>query len=74
MQLQECRESVPALFEGLGKAGALVSDFDYDKPAGSGDINITFDVQFPLTLGTAAFAALLENQPGVLGFQIHQPF
>ena len=72
--LQESRESVPALFESLGQAGALVSDFDYDKPAGSGNINLTFIVQFPEKLGTGGLAALLEGQPGVLGIQIHQPY
>jgi putative Mg2+ transporter-C (MgtC) family protein len=72
--LAESTESVPALFEGLGKAGALVSDFDFDKPPGSGNINLTFEVQFPIAFGTAALVTLLEAQPGVLGIQVRQPF
>ena len=70
----EDRESVPVLFGALGKAGVLVSDFDYGKLAGSGNINLTFEVQFPDKLGTPSLVALLENQPGVLGIQVHQPF
>ena len=70
----EGRESVPVLFGALGKAGVLVSDFDYDKLAGSGNFNLTFEVQFPDKLGTPSLVALLEDQPGVLGIQVHQPF
>jgi putative Mg2+ transporter-C (MgtC) family protein len=72
--LEESKETVPALFGCLGKAGALVSDFDYDKPAGSGHINLTFDVQFPQNLGTPSLVTLLEQQPGVLGITIRQPY
>lgn len=66
-------ESVPGLFECLGKAGALVSDFEFEKPPG-GATSLTFEVQIPVTLGTAALVALLEAQPGVAGLQVHQPF
>lgn len=65
---------VPALMEGLGGAGALVSDFDFEKPPDSANISVTFDVQFPVELGTEALIALLEAQPGVLGIQVRHPY
>lgn len=72
--LAEATESVPALFGDLGQAGALVADFDFDKPAGSGNINLTLDVQFPVKLGIPGLITLLEAQPGVLGIQVRQPY
>ena len=72
--LAEGAGGVPALMEGLGGAGALVSDFDFEKRPDSGDINVTFEVQFPVQLGTGALIALLEAQPGVLGIQVRQPY
>jgi putative Mg2+ transporter-C (MgtC) family protein len=72
--LAEATESVPALFEGLNQAGALVSDFDFEKTPGSANVNLTFDVQFPTGLGTSALITLLQAQPGVLGIQVRQPY
>ena len=72
--LTDASAGVPALMEGLGRAGALVSDFDFEKPPGSGSSSVTFDVQFPVELGTAALINLLEAQPGVLGIQVRQPY
>ena len=72
--LAESTESIPALFEILGRAGALVSDFDFEKNPGSGNIGLTFEVQFPTGLGTTALITLLEAQPGVLGIQVRQPY
>lgn len=70
----EGAESIPALFAGLAKAGAQASDFDFDKTPDSGNINISFEVEFPNALGTSAFINLLEAQPGVLGIQVRQPY
>ena len=59
--------------DGLNGAGATVSDFDFERPPG-GCTRLTFEVQFPVELGTAALVALLEAHPGVDGIQVHQPF
>jgi len=72
--LADATGSVPGLMDVLGKAGALVSDFDFDKPPDTGSSSITFDLQFPAELGTAALITLLEAQPGVLGIQVRQPY
>jgi putative Mg2+ transporter-C (MgtC) family protein len=72
--LAEATESVPALFADLVKAGAQVSDYDFEKPPEGGSLKITFDVEFPNELGTLALIALLEAQPGVKGIQLRQPF
>lgn len=69
--LTEGAEAVPGLFECLGRTGALVSDFEFDKPPG-GVATLTFEVRIPVDLGTAALVSLLEAQPGVAGLQIHQ--
>jgi len=72
--LADASGSVPNLMEALGGAGALVSDFDFDKPPDTGSSSVTFDLQFPAGLGTAALITLLEAQPGVLGIQVRQPY
>lgn len=73
VNLDEGRETIPALFQGLSQAGALVSDFEFEKSPNSGSISITFEVQFSAELGTAALISLLEAQPGVVGIQVRQP-
>jgi putative Mg2+ transporter-C (MgtC) family protein len=66
--------NVPALLAGMDKGGAVVTDFEYEKPPDHGDLKLSFDVQFPNALGTSALITLLEAQPGVHGIQIRQPF
>jgi putative Mg2+ transporter-C (MgtC) family protein len=65
-------EAIPRLFTNLGKGQAVVTEYDFEKRPGDGNARITFEVEFPNGLGTAALITLLESQPGVTGIQIHQ--
>jgi len=73
LQLAGAGEGMPVLFAALVRAGAQVSDFDFEKPPGGGSLKVAFDVEFPNELGTPALIALLEAQPEVLGIQVRQP-
>jgi putative Mg2+ transporter-C (MgtC) family protein len=64
-------EAIPRLFTSLGKGQAVVAEYDFEKGPGDGNARITFEVEFPHVLGTAALITLLESQPGVTGIQIH---
>jgi putative Mg2+ transporter-C (MgtC) family protein len=72
--LDEGAAAVPALFAALSQAGARVSDFEFEKPPQGGPINIAFELQFPDQLGTAGLVTLLEDQAGIQGIQIRQPY
>ncbi len=65
-------EAIPRLFTALGKGQAVVTEYDFEKRPGESNSRITFEVEFPNVLGTAALITLLESQPGVSGIQIHQ--
>jgi putative Mg2+ transporter-C (MgtC) family protein len=67
-------DTIPGLLEQLGQGGAVVLDFDFDKPVDGGNLKLSFDVEFPNVLGTPALISLLQAQPSVEGFQIRQAF
>jgi putative Mg2+ transporter-C (MgtC) family protein len=75
LHLDQDREGVPELLQCLGRAGALVSGFEFDKPAHEhGHVNVGIVVDVPEDLGAAGLVSLLESQPGVLGIQVRQPY
>ena len=61
---------IQTLFHSLAEAGALVSSFDFERPAGSPSVSLKFLVRFPAELSLFEFIALLELQPGVLGINV----
>ena len=65
-------EAIPRLFTALGKGQAVVTEYDFEKRPGDENARVTFEVEFPNALGTAALITLLECQPGVTGIQVHQ--
>lgn len=61
------------LFAALGEAGAVVSDFDFEKAPGADQVKVHFQVRVPRDLGPYGLIALLEHQPGVSGIQVQVP-
>ena len=63
---------IPGLFGKLSEVDTKVSDFDFDRMAGSTGVKITFDAQIPIPFGVSAFVELVEGCPGVLGVQVRR--
>jgi putative Mg2+ transporter-C (MgtC) family protein len=72
--LEENPLALHGLFAALGEEGAVVSDFDFEKTPGAGQVKVHFQVRVPVALGPYGLIALLERQPGVSGIQVHAPF
>ena len=71
--LTEAPGGLQALFAALGSAGAVVSDFGFEKPPGNEGLSVKFLVLFPMSMGAGGILALLERQPGVLGIKVRLP-
>jgi putative Mg2+ transporter-C (MgtC) family protein len=65
--LGENARDVTALVEALTTAGAKVSDVEHEKrlEAGKKRIEVTFDVEFPDTIGIPALIDAVEGVPGI---------